>query len=118
MTIFDKIIAKEIPSQVEYEDEHSLVFHDINPQAPIHLLAIPKKSGIVGFDDVDCDTMGHLIKAIQEVVKRMGLDKTGYRLVTNNGEDAGQEVPHIHFHILGGTKLGHVHHKDATKSNL
>jgi histidine triad (HIT) family protein len=117
MNIFEKIIAKEIPANIVYEDDHSLAFHDINPQAPIHTLVIPKKS-VNNIQNVDANTMGHLVVAIQNVASKLGLDKSGYRVITNNGEDAGQEVEHLHFHILGGTKLGHLHHKDEShKSN-
>jgi histidine triad (HIT) family protein len=117
MDIFDKIIARQIPAQIEYEDDKTLVFHDINPQAPIHLLAIPK-THVTNFHDVTPEIMADLMVAIKAVAQKMGLDKSGYRLVTNNGEDAGQEVMHLHFHILGGTRLGHVHSRDTSRENL
>lgn len=118
MNIFEKIIDKQIPAQIIYEDDYALAFHDIDPQAPIHILVIPKKKGIKGMQDVDGDTMVHMTTAIQNVAKEMGLDGSGYRVITNNGDDAGQEVPHLHFHILGGTKLGHIHHRDDTHKAL
>jgi len=114
MNVFEKIIAKEIPASIEYEDEHTLVFHDIDPQAPIHLLAIPKKV-MQDFEAVDGQTLEHLMVAIKAVTEKMGLNKSGYRLITNCGEDSGQEVPHLHFHILGGTKLNHKIHADRSK---
>ena len=112
--IFEKIIDKEIAANIVYEDEHTLAFHDINPQAPIHILVIPKKKGIRSIQEVDPITMGHITKAIQEVAKKLSIDKSGYRVITNNGEDAGQEIFHLHFHILGGGKLGRLHHQDDT----
>ena len=112
--VFEKIIDKEIPANIVYEDEWTMAFHDIYPQAPIHILVIPKKKGIKCFQEVDFDTMTHLTKAIKEVAKKLSLDKSGYRLITNNGKDAGQEIEHLHFHILGGGKLGHLNHKDET----
>jgi len=118
MNIFEKIIDKKIPANIVYEDEYALAFHDIDPQAPIHILVIPKKKGIKGIQDVDAATMGHLATAIQNVASELGLDKSGYRVITNNGDDAGQEVPHLHFHILGGNKLGHIHHQDNTHKSL
>lgn len=118
MNIFEKIIDKKIPANIVYEDENTLAFHDIDPQAPLHILVIPKKKGIVGIQNVDAATMGHLVIAIQNIATKLGLDKSGYRVITNNGNDAGQEVPHLHFHILGGTKLGHIHHQDNTHKSL
>lgn len=118
MNIFEKIIAGEIPCDKEYEDDHTLAFHDIDPQAPVHILVIPKKSGIQGLQDCDAETMGHMLAAVQNVAKRLKLDESGYRVVTNNGADAGQEVPHLHFHILGGARLGHIHHRDETHKKL
>ena len=112
--IFEKIIDKEIGANIVYEDDFTLAFHDINPQAPIHILVIPKKKGIRNIQEVDPATMGHIVKAIQEVAKELSIDKSGYRVITNNGEDAGQEVDHLHFHILGGGRLGHLHHQDDT----
>ena len=113
MSLFTKIIHHEIPANRVYEDEHTLAIHDIDPQAPVHLLVIPKRE-IVDFQSLDSETMGHLLHAVQQVAIKMGLDKSGYRVVVNNGTDAGQEVAHVHLHILGGAKLGHVHHTDRT----
>jgi len=112
--IFEKIIDGEIGANIVYEDEFTMAFHDINPQAPIHILVIPKKKGINGIQECDLQTIGHILKAIQQVATKLSLDKSGYRVITNNGKDAGQEVDHLHFHILGGAKLGHLHHQSQT----
>lgn len=102
--LFCKIIEGVIPATKEYEDEHTLVFHDIHPQAPIHLLVIPKKH-IPSFNDIDAETLVHIKHTIKEVTKKMGLDEQGYRIINNCGESAGQTVFHVHFHIIGGKKL-------------
>ncbi|MGE4295139.1 MAG: histidine triad nucleotide-binding protein [Campylobacterales bacterium] len=115
MSVFMKIVNHEIPANRVYEDEHTLAFHDIDPQAPVHVLVIPKKE-IKDFQSLDTQTMSHLLHAAQQVALKMGLDKSGYRVIVNNGADAGQEVPHVHLHILGGAKLGHIHHQDRTHS--
>ncbi|MBO7370634.1 MAG: histidine triad nucleotide-binding protein [Campylobacter sp.] len=118
MTIFEKIVAGEIPCNKVLETDKFLAFHDINPKAPIHILAIPKKC-YESFQVMDTELMGEMTKFIQEVAKTMGLDKTGYRLISNCGENGGQEVPHLHFHILGGTKLAWGHFRDPnTKDNF
>lgn len=104
MCIFCQIVEGTIPSNKEYEDDHCLVFHDIHPIAPIHLLVIPKKH-ITNFNEIDPETMGHITKVIQLVTAKMGLDKSGYRIINNVGHDGGQEVHHIHFHIVGGQRL-------------
>lgn len=107
MTIFQKIIDKEIPAKIVYEDDLCLAFHDINPQAPVHVLVIPKKP-IVSLDDVlseDKDLMGHLMVKITEVSKELGLGENGYRVVANTKSHGGQTVDHLHFHILGGRSL-------------
>ena len=105
MTVFTKVINKEIPADIVYEDEHCLAFKDINPQAPVHILLIPKKE-IPSSQEVskeDQNLMGHLIVKIPEIAGKLNLST--YRLVVNTGEDAGQTVSHIHIHILGGRKL-------------
>ncbi len=103
--IFCKIIAKEIPSEVVLEDEQFLSFYDISPQAPKHILVIPKKH-INSFEEVDAKTMGDMTLFIQKITKHLGLDKDGYRLISNVGTHGCQEVPHLHFHILAGEKIG------------
>ena len=103
--IFTKIINREIPADIVYEDEHCLAFKDINPQAPVHVLLIPKKE-ITSAQEVqpeDKELMGHLMTKIPEIAKKLNLFT--YRLVVNTGEDAGQTVFHLHLHILGGRKL-------------
>jgi len=102
-TIFKKIIDREIPAKIVYEDDLCLAFEDINPQAPTHMIVIPKKE-IASVDDLseeDEALAGHLLLAIREIARRLGLSD-GYRVVTNCGRDAGQEVMHLHFHLLAG----------------
>ncbi|WP_163280456.1 histidine triad nucleotide-binding protein [Campylobacter fetus] len=102
--IFEKIVAGEIPSNKVLENDKFLAFHDINPKAPVHILIIPKKH-YENFQVMDPSLMGEMTKFIQEVATTIGVDKTGYRLVTNCGDNGGQEVMHLHFHLLGGTLL-------------
>ena len=108
MCLFCKIADNQIPSNKVLEDDNFLAFHDISPKAPIHVLVIPKKH-IVKFHDIDARDMGLMSQFIQEVATKMGLEKNGYRLITNNGLDGGQEVMHLHFHLLGGAKLNWPH---------
>lgn len=106
-TVFDKILRKEIPADVVYEDELVLAFRDIAPQAPVHILIIPKKR-IPTVNDVEPEdeaTMGRLFTAARKIAEEEGLDK-GYRLIMNVGEHGGQDVMHVHLHLLGGKKLG------------
>ncbi|MCC9605365.1 histidine triad nucleotide-binding protein [Blastopirellula sp. JC732] len=105
-TIFKKIIDGEIPADVIYEDEHCLVFRDIAPKAPTHVLVIPKKE-IATLDDIadeDAAVMGHLWLVVRDVARQLGLEN-GYRVVVNCKEEGGQEVPHVHLHLMGGRKL-------------
>jgi histidine triad (HIT) family protein len=111
MCLFCKIVEKEIPANIELENEEFLAFHDINPIAPIHLLIIPKNH-VESFQEVKPKTMADMTTFIQELAKKMGLDKDGYRLLTNIGENGGQEIKHLHFHLVGGTKLKWVHLSD------
>jgi histidine triad (HIT) family protein len=117
MCIFCKIVEGEIPSNKVLENDDFLAFHDINPSAPIHVLVIPKKH-IECFQDVSGELMAKATPFIQEITRKLGLDKTGYRLVTNNGSDGGQEVLHLHFHILGGGKLKWNHYHDDPKKSI
>lgn len=103
-SIFKKIIDGEIACKKVLEDENSLAFYDINPQAPIHVLIIPKKE-VKNFNELDLQTMSELLVFIQKVVQTLGLQEKGYRLITNVGEYGGQEVAHLHFHLLSGAKL-------------
>lgn len=106
-TIFSKIIRREIPAKIVYEDELSLAFHDVSPQAPVHVLVIPKKP-IVSLDaatEEDMQLLGHLQWVIRQVARELNIHETGYRVVTNCGADGGQSVYHIHYHLLGGRPL-------------
>ncbi len=106
-TIFEKIIAREIPADVVYEDELVLAFRDINPQAPTHILIVPKKPvpRIAEAKPEDHALLGHLLLKAAEVAAKVGLREGGYRLVINNGRDGGEAVPHLHCHILGGRHM-------------
>ncbi len=106
-TLFEKIAAREIPAAIVFEDESVLAFRDINPQAPTHLVIVPKKAipRIAEAQADDQKILGHLLLKAAEVAAKLGLDKTGYRLVINNGKDGGETVPHLHCHILGGRHL-------------
>ncbi len=112
MTIFSKIVSGEIPCNKVLENEDFLAFHDINPKAPIHILIIPKVE-YTCFQEVDPAIMVGLTQFVQSVAKLLGLDASGYRLITNNGVDGGQEVFHLHFHLLGGAKLSWDHLADS-----
>ncbi len=106
-TIFAKIIRREIPAQIEHEDELCLAFHDVSPQAPIHVLVIPKKPipGLTEVTDADTHLLGHLISVATDIATKLNLTD-GYRLVVNCGKDGGQSVNHLHIHLLGGRQLG------------
>lgn len=105
--IFCKIIAGEIPSSKVYEDEAVLAFRDINPQAPVHIVVVPKEHVVsaAGISGENSALVARCFEAIAEIARREGLDK-GFRIVNNCGEDGGQTVPHIHFHVLAGRPLG------------
>ena len=108
MTLFEKIIARQIPADIVYEDDLVIAFRDIKPQAPVHVLIIPKQP-ILRIGEAkagDTKVLGHLLLKAGEVADKLGLAATGYRLVFNNGPDAGEAVPHLHCHILGGRSLG------------
>ncbi len=107
MCLFCKIIKHEIPAQIVLENDHVLAFKDINPQAPVHALVIPKKhvAGIHETTDDDRDMLGELLRAGRNVAEDLGLHPGGYRLVINSGPDAGQSVFHLHLHVLGGRKM-------------
>ncbi len=117
MTIFSKIVSGEIPCNKVLENEDFLAFHDINPKAPIHILIIPKVE-YKNFQEVDPKIMMGMTLFIHEVAKLLGLDESGYRLITNNGEDGGQEVLHLHFHLLGRAKLSWSHLSDSDSKNF
>lgn len=105
--IFCKIAEGEIPSDIVYEDDRCVVFRDINPQAPTHLLVIPREhiAGMDHLDDDDREVLGHLMLVVAQVARDAGLAVSGYRTVINWGPDSGMEVPHLHIHVLGGRKM-------------
>jgi histidine triad (HIT) family protein len=107
-TLFEKIIAREIPADIVFEDDQVIAFRDIAPKAPVHVLIVPKKPipRVGEAAPEDHQALGHLLLKAAEVARQLGLAQTGYRLVFNNGPDAGEAVPHLHCHILGGRKLG------------
>ena len=106
-TIFDKILAKEIPADVVYEDEFVLAFKDINPQAPVHVLVIPKQriKSFANLRNSDASYVGEYMTRVSLVADKLGLEQGGYRIVFNHGKDGQQTVDHIHAHILGGRGL-------------
>lgn len=105
--LFCKIIKKEIPSQKVYEDEHCYAFRDINPQAAVHVLILPKKhvSGLNALDGLNDGELSACLRAAPHIALEEGIGQSGYRLVSNCGPDACQSVAHLHFHLLGGRKL-------------
>ena len=106
-TIFSKIINKEIPAEIVYEDDELLAFNDINPQAPVHILIIPKKE-IKTLNDIqieDKDILGKMILLAKDLAKKHKIDESGYRTVFNCNDDGGQTVFHIHLHLIGGRSL-------------
>ena len=107
--VFAKILRGEIPNRTVYEDEWALAFHDIAPQAPVHVLVIPK-GAYVGWDDFSArgsaEEIAGFVRAVGHVARELGLDAPGYRLLVNNGLEAGQEIPHLHVHIFAGRPLG------------
>jgi diadenosine tetraphosphate (Ap4A) HIT family hydrolase len=107
--IFARILRGEVPAKRVYEDDHALAFHDVNPQAPVHILVIPK-GPYVSWDDFserasDAEIAG-FVRAVGTVARRQGLVAPGFRLLANAGPDSGQEVPHLHVHLFGGRGLG------------
>ncbi len=107
MCLFCKIAAGEIPSKKAYEDESVYAFYDIAPQAPVHILVIPKThiESAQALTREDDALLGHMFEVARTLASENGLDKTGYRLITNVGADAGQSVPHLHLHLIGGKTL-------------
>ncbi len=107
MTVFEKIIAREIPADIVFEDDLVVAFRDIQPQAPVHILIVPRKplARIGAASDEDQALLGHLLLRAPEVARRAGVAESGYRLVINNGRDGGESVPHLHCHLLGGRPL-------------
>ena len=105
-TIFKKIIDGDIPANIVYQDEYCLAFHDVNPQAPVHVLLIPKKEieNIAGATQEDKELLGHMMTKVSEIAQLLELEN-GFRVVANCGADGGQSVDHLHFHLLGGRAL-------------
>ena len=106
--VFCKIIKGEIPSEKVYEDEDVIAFKDINPVTPIHILVIPKKhiATLLDVTEEDSHLISKIFVAINKIAKQIGIEENGFRIVANCGKDSGQEVMHIHFHLLAGKKLG------------
>jgi histidine triad (HIT) family protein len=106
-TIFAKIIRREVPARIEHEDELCLAFHDVSPQAPVHVLVIPKRpiASLAEVTDDDAAVLGHLMVVATRLARSLGL-ADGYRIVVNCGRDGGQSVDHLHVHLLGGRGLG------------
>ena len=105
--IFAKIIRKEIPAKIVYEDERALAFRDVDPKSPVHILIVPKKdiARVSEAKAEDEPLLGHLLIVAAEVARKEGIDGTGYRIVINKGAHAGESVPHLHVHLLGGRAL-------------
>ena len=106
--IFCKIIKGEIPSEKVYEDDDILAFKDIQPATPIHVLVIPKKhiANLMEVSNEDSELMGKIVIVMQKIAKQLGVDEKGFRIISNCGPDSGQEVMHLHFHLLAGRTMG------------
>lgn len=107
VTLFTRIIQREIPADIVYEDDMAIAFRDIQPQAPVHVLVVPKKPLPKLADAVPDDhrLLGHLLMTVKRVAEQLGLSEGGYRVVINNGQDGGQTVDHLHLHVLGGRQM-------------
>ena len=107
MTLFQKIVAREIPAKIIAEDEEMIVFHDVNPQAPTHVLLVPKKPipRLAEATAEDGIVLGKLLLKAQEMAKSLGIAESGFRVVINSGRNGGESVPHLHVHLLGGRPL-------------
>ncbi|MBV9998254.1 MAG: histidine triad nucleotide-binding protein [Verrucomicrobia bacterium] len=107
MTLFERIAARELPAEIVYEDDEVFAFRDINPQAPVHLLIVPKRviARIGEAAPQDAALLGRLLLTAQKLAAELGVGDSGYRLVLNNGRHAGETVPHLHLHLLGGRPL-------------
>jgi len=108
--IFCQIIAGKIPSEILYRDEEVIAFRDINPAAPVHLLIVPKKHilSLAHLSQTDLPLVEHMINVANQLAREEGVSENGYRLVINCGREAGQEVPHLHLHLLGGQRLSRM----------
>jgi histidine triad (HIT) family protein len=107
MTLFEKIISREIPAKIAFEDEEVLAFHDINPQAPVHVLVVPKRviPRIAEAQPADGTLLGRLLLTAKQIAADLGLNESGFRLVINSGRNGGETVPHLHVHLLGGRPM-------------
>ena len=107
MTIFGKIIKREIPAEIIWEDDDAIAFHDVNPQAPVHVLIVPKKviARLGDATDGDRALLGKLLLVARDLAGKLDIAKSGYRIVVNSGPDAGESVPHLHVHLLGKRAL-------------
>lgn len=107
MTLFEKIAAHEIPADIVFEADDFLAFRDVRPQAPVHVLIVPKRCipRIAEASAEDAALLGRMLAATPQIAQRCGVDESGYRLVINNGRDAGESVSHLHIHLLGGRAL-------------
>lgn len=107
MTVFEKIVAREVPADIVFEDERVIAFHDIDPKAPVHVLIVPKEriERVADAGEGHRELLGELLLAAGVVARELGVADTGFRLVINNGRGAGETVPHLHVHLLGGRPL-------------
>ncbi len=107
MTLFEKIATGEIPAQIVHEEESLIAFRDVNPQAPVHVLIVPRRviPRIAQAVPSDAELLGQLLLAAPRIAEKLGIAESGYRVVINNGKDAGETVPHLHVHLLGGRPL-------------
>ena len=107
VTIFEKIARREIPAKIVWEDDDVLAFHDVNPQAPVHVLIVPKRviARVAAATEADQALLGKLLLTTRKVAEELDLLQSGYRVVINNGRDAGESVPHLHVHVLGKREL-------------
>ncbi len=114
MCVFCKIVKKELPAKIVYEDDKVMAFHDINPQAPIHILIIPKEhiETVNDLEEKHKELIGHIFLVAKKIAKDLGVDEKGYRILINCNKDGGQEVYHIHFHFFAGKPLGPMICKD------
>ena len=106
--IFCRIISGDIPSDILYQDEQVVAFRDINPKAPVHLLLVPREhiETVAELSEDEASIMGHLVTVANRLAREAGISEKGYRLVVNSGPEGGQEVPHLHLHLLGGRQMG------------
>jgi histidine triad (HIT) family protein len=107
MTIFEKIAAREIPARVVHEEADFFAFHDVKPQAPVHVLIVPRRviPRIAAAERGDAELLGKMLLAAPAIAQKLGIAESGFRIVINNGRDAGESVPHLHIHLLGGRAL-------------